>query len=406
MTKKSRISQHKIDKVGKIGPFKTFFTLLKGFVATGVLFLPKGWRNGGWLFSTTALIASAVLTIIASLKLLEVRNKYKLSYSEIGRKAYGLPGKIAVDFYLTFTQTIFVCAYITFIVDSVNNILHETFDRPKINNWILGGVCFLIYVPLCWVRKIEKFAIFHVVADISIVIGLTVITIYASIELKDHGFSDDEELINPKTFLSFLGLAAYTFEGIGIIIPVMETTSRPDLYPMIVILVIVIITAVYIFFGNYCYFIYGSHKLGEHPLITSLLDAKQIPVVLVDLIWIVNLIFTYPLVLHPASMVIESYLFRDMPKSSKRTWLKNLCRTLLVGFTVCLAIYLMETLDKLESVNGTFACIPLAFLLPCLFHYKLVAETRAQKIVDLSIAALSLALQLVCTVITFLYWNE
>ena len=222
---------------------QTFFTLLKGFVATGVLFLPKGWRNGGWLFSSLALVASCILTIITSLKLLEIRQKYKLSYSEIGRKAYGLPGKVAVDFFLAFTQTIFVCAYITFIVDSVNNIISKTFDQPEINQWILGGVCFIIYVPLCWVRKIEKFAFFHVVADISIVIGLTVITVYASIELNDNGFSHDEEFINTKTFLSFIGLAAYTFEGIGIIIPVMETTSRPDLYPMILILVITIITA-------------------------------------------------------------------------------------------------------------------------------------------------------------------
>lgn len=68
---------------------------------------------------------------------------------------------------------------------------------------------------------------------------------------RNGGFSDDVELINPKTFLSFIGLAAYTFEGIGIIIPVMETTSRPDLYPMIVTIVIVMLTVFYIFFGNY-----------------------------------------------------------------------------------------------------------------------------------------------------------
>lgn len=54
-TKRRLLSQHDLEKAGKIGPLKTFFTLFKGFVATGVLFIPKGFRNGGWLFSTIAL---------------------------------------------------------------------------------------------------------------------------------------------------------------------------------------------------------------------------------------------------------------------------------------------------------------------------------------------------------------
>lgn len=89
------------------------------------------------------------MTIVASLKLLDVRKKYKLSFSEIGMKAYGLPGKIAVDFFLAFTQTIFVCAYITFIVSSVNSIIESHFgEKYTVNKWILGAACFVLYVPL------------------------------------------------------------------------------------------------------------------------------------------------------------------------------------------------------------------------------------------------------------------
>ena len=51
-------SEYEEMKAGKIGPMATFFTLIKGFVATGVLFLPKGWVNGGWLFSSVAMLMS------------------------------------------------------------------------------------------------------------------------------------------------------------------------------------------------------------------------------------------------------------------------------------------------------------------------------------------------------------
>ena len=125
---------------GKIGPASTFFTLLKGFVATGVLFLPKGFVTGGWTFMTAALIFSCCLTIFASIKLIQVRLKYKLSFPEIGEKAYGRPGKIAVDFFLVVTQTLFVCAYIAFIASSVNNIIVTQFIMKKINPWYIGVI--------------------------------------------------------------------------------------------------------------------------------------------------------------------------------------------------------------------------------------------------------------------------
>ena len=54
--------EYDIEKAGKIGPVGTFFTLVKGFVASGILFLPKGWRNGGWLFSSVTLFFSSIFT--------------------------------------------------------------------------------------------------------------------------------------------------------------------------------------------------------------------------------------------------------------------------------------------------------------------------------------------------------
>jgi solute carrier family 36 (proton-coupled amino acid transporter) len=52
------------EQTGKVGPAGTFFTLLKGFVASGVLFLPKGFVTGGWLFSSVTLFLSCILTIV------------------------------------------------------------------------------------------------------------------------------------------------------------------------------------------------------------------------------------------------------------------------------------------------------------------------------------------------------
>ena len=89
-----------------------------------------------------------------------------------------------------------------------------------------------------------------------------------------------------------------------------------------------------------------------------------------------NLVFTYPLVIHPANLILESYLFGTWPKTRKRQMCKNLSRSIIVVATVALALILWDNLTKFLSVTGALTCTPIAFILPALFHYKAVAKTK------------------------------
>jgi hypothetical protein len=57
------------------------------------------------------------------------------------------------------------------------------------------------------VRKIEKFALFHIFADIMIMAALIVITYFAIVTLKGHdwNFGPDIVAVNTSSFLSFIG---------------------------------------------------------------------------------------------------------------------------------------------------------------------------------------------------------
>jgi amino acid permease len=57
-------------KVKKLGTAATFFTLIKGFIATGCLYLPKSFVNGGYGFQILSLILSAGVTMHCSSLLL------------------------------------------------------------------------------------------------------------------------------------------------------------------------------------------------------------------------------------------------------------------------------------------------------------------------------------------------
>ncbi|KAK6441295.1 hypothetical protein LTR95_002462, partial [Oleoguttula sp. CCFEE 5521] len=57
-----RKSSKRMRAKGDAGTVKTFFTLLKAFVGTGIMFLPKAFNNGGILFSSITLVMVSIIT--------------------------------------------------------------------------------------------------------------------------------------------------------------------------------------------------------------------------------------------------------------------------------------------------------------------------------------------------------
>lgn len=63
----------------------------------------------------------------------------------------------------------------------------NAFDAD-VSQWWIGLGCVFVYVPLCFVRKIETFAKTHVLADIMIIVTLLSVVIYASFSVENYGF--------------------------------------------------------------------------------------------------------------------------------------------------------------------------------------------------------------------------
>jgi proton-coupled amino acid transporter len=157
-TRKRLIREKATDEVVKLGPLGTAFTLFKGIVASGILYLPTAFVTGGWLFSGVALCSSLALTLYCIKLLLDVRAKLggNVSFPEIGFLTFGRTGKILVDVSLFFSQVGFVCAYIYFIASQVTAVLDSAFgiEIPMEYKWVYAPICFAILFPMVMVRKI------------------------------------------------------------------------------------------------------------------------------------------------------------------------------------------------------------------------------------------------------------
>jgi len=234
-----------------------------------------------------------------------------------------------------------------------------------------------IYVPLVMVRKIEFFAVTHLFGDIMIVITLIVVCSYAGINAKDNGWdAKGVTFINSSLWPDAIGFSVYAFEGIGVILPILEVTARPDIYMRTLIITCTIIGFLYVLFSEYCVFSFGPDNLTT-PLITDSLPKKSVITYIVKIAFSLNLVFSYPLVIHPANLVLESYLFAGWEKTRTRQMCKNLTRSCIVAASIVLALLIYDKLDKFLSITGAATCTPIAFILPALFHYKQCAKTTA-----------------------------
>ena len=127
-----------------------------------------------------------------------------------------------------------------------------------------GGLMELvILVPLVWVRKIQKFAMFHVFGDLTIAVTIVIIVVFASLYLESDERPKHPEFVplNENTFLSILGMSIYAYEGIGIVIPVMEIASDQRNFPKVVFGVLTTLGVVYIFFGLFNYYSFQGNIL-------------------------------------------------------------------------------------------------------------------------------------------------
>lgn len=369
-----------------LGPIATGFTIFKGFVCSGILYLPTNFITGGWFFSGAMLVFALLLTLFCIKLLLEVRNSLggKMNFPEIGYAAYGTLGRACVEISLFASQFGFVCAYIYFIASQMTDVLQSIAGKtfPEHVKWYYAPLCFAILFPLVLVRKIQVFAKFHVFGDIMVAVTVITCMAYATADVSKEGWTPDYPgetghglpAFNSKLWPNCIGFAVYAFEGIGVILPIQDITADKDNYFKVVVVTCIIITLVYLIFAEYCLFAWYGRFTVEAPLITSYLPLNWF-CDLIKVAFAVQLIISYTLVIYPANMIIESYVFKGWPKSRKRQMLKNVSRGILVSLTIVVALSVYNKLESFLAITGSLTCTPIAFTLPAWFHYKLCAKT-------------------------------
>jgi solute carrier family 36 (proton-coupled amino acid transporter) len=178
---------------------------------------------------------------------------------------------------------------------------------------------------------------------------------------------------NRAEYLVTLGFVVYAFEGIGVVMPIMQTCATPEKFNRILIAGVGTLTVIYIAFGTLCYFTYGAGM--NEPLITEMLPASDTLVIFTKMVYIVNLLCSYALTICPTNRIIEEWLFKKGDNSTTNYWMKNTSRALVAISACFFGVKLAAKIDKFLGLMGALLCAPLALLFPTFCHLKLMAKT-------------------------------
>lgn len=389
------------EKKGDAGTTKTFFTLLKAFIGTGIMFLPKAFNNGGILFSSMTLLMVSIITTLAFHLLLQCRQVHqKNGYGELGEAIGGRRMRDIILGSVTISQLGFVCAGTVFVAQNLYSFLEAvTKGGSPLSTTILIALQLLALIPLSFIRNISKLGPAALLADIFILIGLTYIYYYDISTLADHGLHKTVEWFNPDHYTLTIGSAIFTFEGIGLILPIQSSMEQPEKFEPLLWSIMLIITIIFTSVGALCYATFGAatkiEVISNFPQDNKLVNAVQ-------LLYALAVLAGTPVQLFPPLRILEGQIFgrRSGKRDTSTKWKKNGFRTILVVFCAVIAILGASNLDRFVALIGSICCVPLVYIYPPLLHYLGVARSGWAKAGDAAFVTLGVACMVYTSVIT------
>ncbi|KAL6876972.1 transmembrane amino acid transporter protein [Trichoderma novae-zelandiae] len=402
-----RRSSRRPRREGDASTVKTFFTLLKAFIGTGILFLPKAFRNGGILFSSLALISVSLVNCFCFRLLLDCRHKYGGGYGDIGEAVVGSRFRSLILASIAISQLGFVCSGIIFTAENLFSFFSAV--TKGVSHLGVSGLIalqFLPLIPLALIRNISKLGPVALVADAFILIGLVYIWYYDIGSLARHGMAPSVKLFNPSDFPLTLGSAIFTFEGIGLILPIQSSMKKPHHFKGLLYFVMFLITVIFTSVGALCYATFGENTkiqiISNFPQDSPLVNAVQF-------LYSLAVLAGEPVQLFPAVRILETSIFGERAtgkKSAAIKWKKNGLRTLTIAVCIGVAVVGASDLDKFVALTGSFACIPLVYIYPAYLHLKGVAESRWEKSMDIVTMAAGAIAMVYTTSVIVLQWIQ
>lgn len=349
---------------------KAFANVFIAIVGAGVLGLPNTFMKCGWFTSLLMISVVAALTCHCMMLLIYTRKKLEessssliiTSFGDLGFAICGPIGRFTVDFMVVLSQTGFCIGYLIFIGNTFASLFNSSPSvrlSPKI--WGVTAKTFYIWVVFPFQLGLNAIPSLTLLAPLSIFADIVDVGAMG-IVMAEEVFTVVKQRPAVEAFAGFstlfygLGVAVFSFEGVGLVLPLESEMKDKKNFGKTLGLIMVFIAVLYGSFGSLGYFAFGDET---RDIITGNLGRGLLST-LVQLGLCINLFFTLPLMMNPVYEVME-----------RRYWDGRYClwmRWMLVLVISFVALSVPNFADFMSLV-GSSICCALGFVLPALFHF-------------------------------------
>ncbi|XP_051829667.1 proton-coupled amino acid transporter 1-like [Antechinus flavipes] len=224
--------------------------------------------------------------------------------------------------------------------------------------YILSLLPFLVL--LVFIRNLRLLSIFSMMANMSMIASLVVILYYLLQDIPDpRNLPMFSEL---KNYALFFGIAIFSFESIGVVLPIQNQMKKKEQFSLILYLGMFVVTIIYVIVACLGYLKFGAAI--EASITLNLPNCWLFQIV--KLLYCFGIFITYALQFYVAAEIILPFALSHVPKK----W--NLMadysiRTGLVCITCSLAI-LVPKLDLVIALVGSISSSGLALIFPPLLE--------------------------------------
>ena len=109
----------------------------------------------------------------------------------------------------------------------------------------------------------SKFSFTMLIGNLCILSTLIVVSFVMVRKFVDnkYKFGSGIEFMNFNEYWSMVGFSCYSFEGIGVVMPILSACECPEKFEKIYLYAMITLTLLYIFFGNWTYLVLGPQNL-------------------------------------------------------------------------------------------------------------------------------------------------
>eukprot|EP00747_Dinoflagellata_sp_TGD_P163447 gnl/TRDRNA2_/TRDRNA2_182129_c0_seq1.p1 gnl/TRDRNA2_/TRDRNA2_182129_c0~~gnl/TRDRNA2_/TRDRNA2_182129_c0_seq1.p1 ORF type:complete len:491 (-),score=77.03 gnl/TRDRNA2_/TRDRNA2_182129_c0_seq1:69-1541(-) len=375
---------------GEAGNWNAFLSLLKCYIGSSILFLPKGFEEGGWLVCPIILVLIGLLNMACISLLLECRKRPGCSgLGDMAQQSMGNWGKQMVLLSLVTSQMG------AFVADMIF-IAHMGASLGIASRKAIVLLELVIMLPLCLIKRLDELEISTLISDSLIIIAIVLCASRFIHHNATSGHSGSVKMFHHQTWGMFIGTAIFSFEGNPLVLSVHNSMREPENFWRLLCIVMPIVVVVFGVFGSLGYAAYGDESRSA-VLVNLPDDAFS---------WVMKAMYIFalacgsPLHFVGVAQVTENWIVGETSKVRQSGWFStvNTIRIAELGVFVIIALFFVERFEQFITFAGAILAGPLMVIYPPLFHYLLCANGPGAKVYDLVLIGIGIGCTVICLV--------